>query len=86
MDTPASDTSRAIQHELSREWPEVVEIRLGWKTKSGRLIFRSTNIGIDEFFGRGRYGAPISGDRIVAAIERMRKQGTPEGEKQDRRK
>lgn len=74
-DTPQSDLSRAITHEPNQDWPHIVEIRVGWMDKSGRVTFRTETITAAEFFGL--HGAPISGERIVASIERMRRLGEP---------
>jgi hypothetical protein len=34
---------------------------------------RSIEIPADQFFGRGGYGAPITGDQLVIMIEQLRK-------------
>lgn len=34
---------------------------------------RSVEISADQFFGRGGYGAPISGERLIQMIEKLRR-------------
>jgi len=74
---PISDTSRAIQHDASQEWPESVKIQILWKDKDGRPIVRTELISAAQFFGHGSFGAPLSGDWLISFIERMRRAGPP---------
>jgi hypothetical protein len=74
---PTSDLSRSIQHEPSHSWPYSVKIQIKWLDKEGRPIIRSHEISANEFFGIETHGAPISGDQLIAYIERMRRAGPP---------
>lgn len=74
-DNPVSDTSRVRSIEPDRTWPEIVEIRMHWRLPSGRMKTTSEQITAGEFFGSN--GAPMSGDRLVQTIERLRKDGPP---------
>lgn len=77
MDFPVSDLSRAISHEPDDKWPASVELRVSWKTKGGKFVSRTINISGDEFFGLNGRGAPLTGDSLINAIERMRRMGAP---------
>lgn len=77
IDAPISDTSRAIQHDPSMDWPETVKIQLCWRDKAGRARIATHIISADAFFGRGAYGAPLDGSALISLIERMRKAGPP---------
>jgi len=77
IDLPVPDTSRSIQHEQAQEWPESVKIQIHWKDPTGRPIVRTEVIEADAFFGRGKYGAPLSGEALIQTIERMRRAGPP---------
>lgn len=72
-ETP-SDLSRAQSSDPDQEWPKLVEIRMVWLV-DGRRVSRTIEIQGDEFFGTGRYGAPMTGDSIIARIERLRRDG-----------
>jgi hypothetical protein len=76
-DMPTSDTSRTQSIEPDQSWPEVVEVRLQWRLPSGRVMATIKQITADEFFGRGKIGAPLNGDAIVSMIERLRREGPP---------
>lgn len=77
IDLPQSDTSRSIQHDPSQDWPTSVKIQVMWRDTNGRPLLRTEVITADAFFGRGKYGAPIEGQALLAMIERMRRQGPP---------
>lgn len=72
---PQGDLARVKSQEPNTDWPHTVELRVGWLSKGGKIVYRTETITAAEFFGHG--SAPISGERIVAAIERMRRQGMP---------
>ena len=74
IDIPEGDLARVVTHEPNYDYPELVEIRLRWR-KDGKPVYRSREIGADEFFGRGQFGAPIPAESIVQIIERMRREG-----------
>ena len=72
------DLDRAPVSEPDTEtWPSVIEIVAYWPSKSGpkRGRRRSFEIDADQFFGRGRHGAPMSGEQLIAAVERLRRMG-----------
>ena len=77
ISSPVSDLARSTQHERSFEWPESVKIQVKWVDKAGRPAVRTHEISADEFFGHGSHGAPLSGEHLIQAIERMRRQGPP---------
>ena len=71
---PAGDLARAITHEANDDYPTIIEIVAYWGNgRKGKR--RSIEIPADEFFGRGSHGAPITGDRLIGMIERLRRQG-----------
>ena len=65
------DLSRAITHEPSEDWPSSIEIVAYFgenrRGKSVRVV-----IPADQYFGRGEYGAPMTGDQLIHIINRMR--------------
>jgi hypothetical protein len=77
IDSPISDTSRAIQHERDDSWPESVKIQVCWRDGDNRPAIRTLLISANQFFGRGQYGAPLEGSHLIQAIERMRREGPP---------
>ena len=80
-DMPQSDLSRVVSHEPDQSWPTEVKITLTWKVPivpgrtAVKTVRRDHTVSGDEFYGRGRYGAPMSGQSLVSAIERLRKTG-----------
>ena len=76
IDLPQGDLANAITHEPDTTYPDVVEIRLVWNVDGSQRI-RVHEISASEFFGRGRFGAPLPGESVISAIERMRRQGPP---------
>jgi hypothetical protein len=77
VDAPVSDTSRAKMHDPSMEWPESVAITMTWIKENGRKATRTQIISADQFYGRGSFGAPVEGQALIAAIDRMRRLGPP---------
>ena len=77
VDAPISDTSRAIQHNPNEDWPSEVNIQVIWLNDIGQRSIRSESISANQFFGRGKYGAPLPGEHVIQMIERMRRQGPP---------
>lgn len=67
----AGELSRAKTHEADDTWPTMIEIVAYWGDgRRGKR--RSIEIPADQFFGRGGYGAPISGDQLIGMVERLR--------------
>lgn len=77
IDLPQGDLANAITHEPDQSYPDVVELRLVWNV-DGRQMVRSHEISAAEFFGRGGHGAPLPGEALLSAIERLRRQGPPD--------
>lgn len=77
IDNPVSDTSRGVQHNPDESWPALVELTVTWNTKKGPMR-RTELISADQFFGRGKYGAPVPAEFLTMAIERMRRAGPPQ--------
>ena len=76
IDLPQGDLANAITHEPDTSYPDVVQIRLVWLVK-GQEVVRTHEISAAQFFGRGQFGAPMPGEAMISAIERMRKEGPP---------
>jgi len=83
IDPPKSDLARSTQHEPDEAWPESVKIQILWLDSSGRPIVRTETISAAQFYGRGSYGAPLSGEWLINCINRMRKAGPPVKLKQE---
>lgn len=76
-DMPQSALTRTISHERNQDWPDSVEIVATFNKKStdGKIVstkVRSIPITKDQYFGLGEHGAPMSGEWLVAAIDRLR--------------
>lgn len=61
------DLARAKVHGPNTEWPERVVIRCTWP--DGK--FSEYEITSEQFFGN--YSAPMGGNELISAIDRMRK-------------
>lgn len=74
---PAGDLARVKSHEANSEWPSMVEVVCYWgppeAPRKGRR--RSVEIPADQFFGWGTFGAPMSGDTLIAMVNNLRRQG-----------
>jgi hypothetical protein len=67
------DLARTKTHESDESWPAMIEV-VAYYGKEGRKgKRRSIEIPGDQFFGRGAYGAPISGEQLIAMVERLRR-------------
>jgi hypothetical protein len=71
MTLPQGDLARCVVHERDDDWPTMIEIVAYFGEK--RRKRRSIEIPADQFFGRGAYGAPITGDQLISIIDRMRR-------------
>ena len=72
----AGDLARVKSQEMDESWPSLIEVTAYWSkdgSRKGRR--RSVEVDADQFFGRGRYGAPMSGDQLVGIVNNLRKQG-----------
>lgn len=73
VNIPAGDLARTVNHEANDVWPTSIEIVAYFgenKRKSKRVV-----ISADQFFGRGGYNAPLTGDQIIGMVDRLRRQG-----------
>ena len=70
------DLSRTQSQESDQSWPTMIEVVAYW-SKSGNRKGRRRSIEIpaDQFFGHGKFGAPLSGDALIAMVQRLRLQG-----------
>lgn len=76
VNLPQGDLARAVSHDPDESWPELIEIVAYWGYNRGRRgRRRSISIEADQFFGRGKHGAPMSGEAVIAMVERLRKMG-----------
>lgn len=64
---PVSDLSRIRSSERDQSWPDSLQIVATFgKTRKWLDITR------DQFFGLGAHGAPLSGEALISAIDRLR--------------
>jgi hypothetical protein len=73
MPLPSGELARAITHESSDDYPNLIEIVAWWGEGGRHGKRRSIEIPADQFFGRAGYGAPITGDQLILMIEQLRK-------------
>lgn len=67
------DLARCQTTEANDDWPTLIEV-VAYFGKEGRKGKRkSVQIPADQFFGRGRYGAPMNGDQLIRIIDNLRK-------------
>lgn len=70
--TFSGDLARCKTEEADDTWPTMIEIVAYWgEGRRGKR--RSVEIPADQFFGRGGYGAPMTGDQIVGMIDKLRR-------------
>lgn len=70
---PQGDLARAVTHESDDSWPTMIEVVAYFG--AGRKKRKSIEISANEFFGRGGYNAPMSGDRLILMINQLRRSG-----------
>jgi hypothetical protein len=68
--TVQSDLDRAVSHDPNQDWPDKIEIAAYWGKRK-----RWIAIDADQFFGRNTHGAPMSGEQLIAAVDRLRRMG-----------
>ncbi len=71
----AGDLARSVTHEVDDSWPTLIEVvayfgPVGQPRKGRR---RAIEISADRYYGRGSYGAPITGDQILHMVDTLRK-------------
>jgi hypothetical protein len=71
---PEGSLSTAKCHESNDDWPTLIEIVAYFGEGGRKGKRRSIEISADEFFGRGQYGAPLSGSRLIGMVERLRRE------------
>jgi hypothetical protein len=70
---PSGDLVRCVTHEPNESWPTMIEIVAYWgEGHKGKR--RSVEIPADQFFGRGGFGAPMSGEQLIGMVNRLRLQ------------
>lgn len=72
---PTGDLARAKSHDPNDDWPTIIEVVAYWG-KDRRGIRRSIEIPADQFFGRGQFGAPMSGEQLIGIVDRLRRSST----------
>lgn len=73
---PSGELARVKTVEADESWPTIVEVTAYWsKDGSRRGRRRSVEIPADQFFGSGAYGAPLSGDQLIAMVQQLRRLG-----------
>lgn len=71
---PAGDLARCKTIESDDSWPTMIEVVAYWGDgRKGRR--RSVEIPADQFFGRGTYGAPVSGEHLINLVDKLRRDG-----------
>jgi len=70
----AGDLSRSKVQDMNDSWPTHLELVGYWGSRrNGKR--RSIEISSDRFFGRGGYGAPMTGDELIRMINELRRSG-----------
>ncbi len=86
MSTNVGDLARVVTHDPNDDWPSQIEIVAYWTKGHGRRgRRRSIQIDANQFFGRGQFGAPMSGEQLIGMVEKLRKQGPYFGAKPPQR-
>lgn len=68
------DLASVTTHEAEEEWPTLIEVVAYYGSEGRKGRRKSFEIPADEFFGRTG-GAPMSGDHLIALINRLRHLG-----------
>lgn len=69
VDMPVPDLDRARTVEREEGWPD----ELGIYAKVGKKRIEMV-IPAEQFFGKGTFHAPITGQWLIGAIDRLRRQ------------
>lgn len=74
MSISQGDLARVVNHNANDDWPTVFELvaYFGGAGRKGKR--RSVTITADQYFGRGQYNAPMTGDQMLQIIEKLRRQ------------
>jgi hypothetical protein len=73
LHVPEGALATAKTHEPPNEWPTLIEVVAYFGAEGRKGKRRSIAISADQFFGRGAYGAPMSGDQLVTMVDRLRR-------------
>jgi len=69
------DLARCVTHDPDNAWPESIEIVAYFRKPNSRRGKRvSIKISGEEFFGLTT-GAPMTGDQLLGAVDRLRRSG-----------
>lgn len=67
------DMARVISTEANDDWPVLLEFVAYFGGEGRRGKRKSVTITADQYFGRGKYNAPMTGDQMVRIIEQLRR-------------
>ena len=68
----AGDLRRSIVQDINDDWPDHLEIVAYWGKSRSHSRRKAIEISADKFFGRGGYGAPMTGDEVFRLINKLR--------------
>jgi hypothetical protein len=69
---PSGDLARTVNHEANDEWPTYIEV-VAYYGKDRKGKRKSVTVSADQFFGRGGYNAPMTGDQFIQIVEKLRR-------------
>lgn len=67
------DLSKTTTLEADESWPALIEVVAYFGPEGRKGKRRSIEITGDAFFGRNGHGAPMSGEQVIAMVERLRR-------------
>ena len=67
-DRNTGDLARVKSIDLDDSWPKKIEIAAYFADGKRKSI----EISSEKFYGRGEYGAPMSGDELIFLINKIR--------------
>ena len=63
-----------VSHDPDETWPTKIVIMAVWG-EGRKAKRRSLEVDADQFFGHGRFGAPMAGQQVIGMIDRLRRMG-----------
>lgn len=75
LQLPQGDLAKVKSHDPNDDWPALIEVVAYWGDAGRKGKRRSLTINADQFFGRGQFGAPMTGEQLIGMIDKLRKQG-----------